>query len=165
MNAKILSVTLSCFLYSTAHAESPPLVTFQSLAPDMAVKLAQATLKSCREKGYQVAVSVVDRMGVPQVLIRDRYAGAHTPETAYRKAWSAASFRTDTQSLMEETQAGKTQSGVRFISEAMMAGGGVPIEAGGSIVGGVGVSGAPGGELDDVCAREGLKAIEEDLLF
>ena len=129
------------------------------------MKLAQATLKACRAKGYQVAVAVVDRMGVPQVMVRDRYAGAHTPETARRKAWTAVSFRTDTQTMMEETQAGKIQSGVRFIADAMMVGGGVGIEAAGSLVGGIGVSGAPGGDMDDACAREGLAAIEEQLLF
>lgn len=146
-------------------AEEEALVSFQVLTPDTAVELAQATLEACREKGFQIAVSVVDRMGVPQVMIRDRYAGAHTPETARRKAWTAVSFRTDTVTMMEETQAGKMQSGVRFISEAMMVGGGVPVNAGGSMIGGVGVSGAPGGDLDDECAREGIAAIEDKLLF
>ncbi len=161
----LAALLLACAgIQGSAHAEEPALITFQTLSPDLAMKLAQATLKACRSKGYQVAVSVVDRMGVPQVMIRDRYAGAHTPETARRKAWTAVSFRTDTQTMMEETQAGKIQSGVRFIADAMMVGGGVGIEAAGSLVGGIGVSGAPGGDMDDACAREGLSAIEE-LLF
>ena len=98
-------------------------------------------------------------------MIRDRYAGAHTPETARRKAWTATSFRTNTSELVEITAAGQPQSGVRHVVEALMIGGGVLIDAGGSMVGAIGVSGAPGGELDDVCANAGIAAIEEEISF
>jgi uncharacterized protein GlcG (DUF336 family) len=148
---------------AAASAEEP-LMSFKVLTPETALELAQATLKACREKGYQVAVAVVDRSGTPQVMLRDRYAGTHTPGTATRKAWTATSFRTDTLSLAEETQAGKAQSGVRFVEGALMLGGGVLIEVGGSLVGAVGVSGAPSGEQDDACARAGLETIEEKLM-
>ena len=141
-----------------------PLMSFKVLTPETALELAQATLKACREKGYQVAVAVVDRSGTPQVMLRDRYAGTHTPGTATRKAWTATSFRTDTLSLAEETQAGKAQSGVRFVEGALMLGGGVLIEVGGSLVGAVGVSGTPSGEQDDACARAGLETVEEKLM-
>jgi len=146
-------------------AEKEVLISFKVLAPETALELAQATMAACSKKGYQVAVTVVDRMGIPQVMLRDRYAGAHTPSTATRKAWTAASFRTDTMTMMEETQAGKTQSGVRFVSEAMMIGGGIPVTAAGTMVGAVGVSGAPGGEEDHKCAKAGIAAIEESLMF
>jgi len=46
-----------------------------------------------------------------------------------------------------------------------MLGGGVPVEANGSIVGAVGVSGAPAGSADDKCARAGIDAIAADLAF
>ena len=108
---------------------------------------------------------MVDRAGVTQVILRDQLAGAHTPETARRKAWTAVSFRSDTLTMAEETQAGKAQSGVRFVAEAMMIGGGIPVNAGGTMVGGVGVSGAPGGEEDHKCAQAGIDAIEESLMF
>jgi len=147
-------------------AEEPPaLVSYQTLSPEAALELAEATLAACRKAGFQVAVAVVDRSGVPLALLRDRYAGAHTPETATRKAWTAVSFRTDTLAMAEETAAGKPASGVRHISNALMVGGGVQVEAGGNLVGAVGVSGAPGGEGDDSCAREGLAAIEDKLAF
>ena len=126
-------------------AEEKSLVTFKILTLDAAMELAQASLADCRKRGYQVTVAVVDRFGTVQVILRDRFAGPHTPETARRKAWTAISFRTNTLSLAELTQAGKEPSGVRFVSEALMVGGGVPVEAAGSIVAGIGVSGAPGG--------------------
>lgn len=133
------------------------------LTPETALKAAQAALKQCRGSGYQVAIAVVDRMGVVQVLLRDRFAGPHTPRTARGKAWTAVSFRTNTTALAELTQAGKPQSGIRGISGVVMIGGGMLIEAGGSLVGAIGVSGAPGGAEDDKCAAAGIAAIREDL--
>lgn len=153
---------MMCSLPPAAAEEA--LVSFKALTPEAALELAQASLKACREKGYQVAVAVVDRSGTPQVMLRDRYAGSHTPGTATRKAWTATSFRSDTLALAEETQAGKPQSGVRFVENALMLGGGVLVEAGGSMVGAVGVSGAPSGAQDDACAKAGIVTIEEKLL-
>lgn len=135
------------------------------MTPETALKVAKVSLETCRSKGYQVAVVVVDRMGVPQAMIRDRYAGAHTPDTAYRKAWTAVSFREDTVALSKNTGAGTPQAGARQITNALMLGGGVPIEAGGSTIGGVGISGAPSGEADDECGRAGIAAVSADLEF
>src|SRR5210317_2389074 len=75
------------------------LVEVKTMTPETALKLASASLKSCRKQGFQVAVAVVDRMGVTQVMLRDRFAGAHTPHTARRKASTAVSFRTNTTDL------------------------------------------------------------------
>ena len=136
---------------------------FKALKPEIAFKLAQETMNACRDMGYQVAVAVTDRFGNIQVLIRDQLAGMHTPEIAERKAWTAASFKSDTQTMMEETQAGKPQSGVRFAEKAIMVGGGLMVEVQGSLVGAIGVSGAPGGIEDEKCAKVGLEAIEDDL--
>lgn len=153
---------ISCLPHAGAEER---LATFKVMKPELALELAQATLDACRKAGFQVAVAVVDRAGVTQVILRDQLAGAHTPETARRKAWTAVSFRADTLAMMEETQAGKAQSGVRFVSDAMMIGGGIPVNAGGTMVGGVGVSGAPGGEQDHKCAQAGIDALEESLMF
>lgn len=165
-NRKLLIGMLAVGLSGVVNAaDEPALVTFQALSLETARALADATLDACRKAGFQIAVAVVDRSGVPQVVLRDRYAGAHTPDTATRKAWTAASFNTDTLALADTTQAGKPQSGVRNVTHALMIGGGVPIEVAGSLVGAVGVSGAPGGVQDDACARSGLTAIEERLMF
>lgn len=159
-------VILSLFLAAgTAKAEENGLFTSQSLTPETALMAASAALKKCRDEGYQVAVAVVDRMGVLQVLLRDRYAGAHTPETARGKAWTAASFRTNSSVMAEATQAGQPQSGVRHVPGSLMIGGGMVIEAAGSLVGAIGVSGAPGGEMDDLCASAGIEAIEDLIAF
>lgn len=141
--------------------------TFQtrSLTPETALVAAQAAMEACRKQGYQVAVAVVDRAGLLQVLLRDRFAGPHTVEVAGNKAWTAVSFRTSTLALMAETQAGRPMSGIRSVPRMLAVGGGQMIEGGGAILGAIGVSGAPGGEADDVCASAGIKAIADAVEF
>ena len=141
--------------------------TFQtgSLTPETALVAAKAALETCRKSGYQVGVAVVDRAGLTQVFLRDRFAGAHTVEVAMSKAWTAASFRTSTMSLATETQAGRPMSGLRNQPRFLAAGGGLPIEAAGSTFGAIGVSGAPGGEADEACANAGIKAIADSIEF
>ena len=148
-----------------AFAESDALRSFRVMKPPVALDLASAALEHCRSQGYQVAVAVVDRFGIPQVMLRDELAGAHTPETARRKAWTAVSFRTGTLELAELTKAGQDASGIRFVSDAMLVGGGVMVEVAGEVVGGVGVSGAPGGAIDEECAVAGVEAVMEELEF
>ena len=139
--------------------------TTKSLTPETALVAAQAALEFCRKQGFQVAVVVTDRSGLPQVLLRDRFAGAHTVDVASNKAWTAASFRTSTTSLAEETQPGKTMSGLRSLPRFMAAGGGQVIEGGGQVFGAIGISGGPGGEADDSCATAGIRAIADVIQF
>ena len=164
-NAKAgLSIALALLSVPALAAETS---TFEmkALTPEAALKAAQAALARCRADGYQVSVAVVDRSGLAQVMVRDRYAGAHSPETATNKAWTAVSFRTDTGELTRITQPGQPSSGIRNLPRVVAVGGGVKIEAAGSIIAGIGVSGAPGGDADEVCARAGVKAIADSLEF
>ena len=133
------------------------------LTPETALKASQAALRSCRDRGFQVAVAVVDRMGVVQALLRDRYAGPHTPDMASAKAYTAVSYRTNTTELAEASQPGRPASGIRHRPGIAAVGGGMMIEAGGSLLGAIGVSGAPGAREDDACAADGIAAIREDL--
>ncbi len=139
--------------------------TTKSLTPETALAAARAALEHCRKAGYQVAVAVVDRSGVPQVMLRDRFAGTHTVKVAIDKAWTAASFKIPTSALAKETQAGMPMSGLRSHPRVLAIAGAQPIEAGGSLFGAIGVSGAPGGEADDACAAAGIKAIADAIEF
>lgn len=138
--------------------------TVKQMTPETALKAAQAALLSCRKQGFQIAVAVVDRAGVAQVVLRDRFAGPHTVETAINKAWTAVSFRQDTLALATST-ADPRHAGVRAIPRVVAVGGGVLVEAAGSILGAIGVSGAPGGEADDSCAKAGIESIRDDISF
>ena len=141
------------------------LVSYKSLAPAVALELAQAALADCQKRGYQVAAAVVDRFGIVQVVLRDRYAGPHTPATASGKAWTAATFRSSTSSLFTISQPGMMQAGIRNLPGAIIIGGGLVVETGGSLVGAIGVSGAPGGDADEACAKAGIEAVQSKLDF
>ena len=159
--AALVALGLVC---STAQAAEVTFTT-ANLTPEAALQAAQAALASCRESGYQIAVSVTDRSGSPIAILRDRLAGPHTPETATRKAYTAASFRMPSATLAEETQPGKETSGIRDLDKVLALGGGLPIEAAGAMVGAIGVSGAPGGAADQACAQAGIDAIQDELDF
>ena len=156
------SLALALALFSSS-ALAQATFSVRVLTPDTALKAAHAALKKCRDSGYQATVAVVDRMGVLQVLLRDRFAGPHTVDMASAKAYSAVSFRTNTSELAEATQAGRPQSGIRNRPGVAAVGGGMVIEASGSLLGAIGVSGAPGGKEDDSCAAAGIEAIREDI--
>ena len=156
-------VAASAFVLSVPLAAAQATFTLRVLTPETALKAAQAALKKCRDSGYQATIAVVDRGGVLQVLLRDRFAGPHTVELARAKAYTAASFRTATAALAEATQPGRPQSGIRNRPDVAAVGGGLTIEAGGSLLGGIGVSGAPGGSEDERCAAAGIEAIREDI--
>ncbi|MBK0329099.1 heme-binding protein [Rhodobacteraceae bacterium F11138] len=161
-----MAATASLAFPAMAQDDTDALVHFKALKPEVAQQMAQAALIACRDAGYQVGVTVVDRFGLPQVFLRDQYAGAHVYETSRRKAWTAVSFRSSTTDLAASTAAGQVSSGIRHLSEALPLGGGLVVyEGGGSVVAGIGVSGAPGPDLDDVCAEAGIAAIEDQIAF
>ena len=162
---KLVAALAIALLFTVQARAQDALVTFKSLSPEVALDLARAALADCRKRGYQAAVAVVDRFGVAQVMLRDRFAGPHTPSTAIGKAWTAVSFRTNTTELALASKEGTSQSGVRGLPGAVILGGGILIEAGGALVGAVGVSGAPGGDADDACAKAGIEAVRDRLEF
>jgi uncharacterized protein GlcG (DUF336 family) len=163
-NACVLAAALAAAATGAA-AATEATYAVKLLTPETALKAAQAALAHCRNAGHQVAVAVVDRSGLVQVLLRDRFAGAHTLDIAPQKAWTAASFRMPTATLAAETQAGRPMSGIRGAPGVMAIGGGQVIEAAGAVLGAIGVSGAPGGEADDACALAGIRAIADAIEF
>jgi len=161
----VSTATLLLAAFSAPALSQSGTYALRQLTPETAIKAVRAALDDCRKRGYQVTVAVVDRAGVAQALIRDRFAGPHTVQTAIGKGYTAVSFRTDTLEFAKTTQPGAPSSGVRWLPNVVAVGGGVVIEAGGALVGAIGVSGAPTGEADEACARAGIAAIRDDLEF
>ena len=167
----MIARTLVAALLTLAFLECAPsraqqaLIVYKTLSLEIALDLANAALADCRQRGFQVAVAVVDRFGVTQVVLRDRFAGPHTPATAAGKAWTAVSFRTNTTDLVPLTQPGMPQAGIRNLPGVVILGGGIMVQAGGSLLGAVGVSGGPGGDTDDACANAGISAIQNKIDF
>jgi uncharacterized protein GlcG (DUF336 family) len=156
---------LTALAVSPVRADDAALVIYKSLTPELALEAAQAAMKTCRDNGYQIAVAVVDRFGQPQVLLRDRFAGMPAPDTATRKAYTALSFRASTSDLAKSVRDGQLDSGLARLPNVAMLGGGLVIETGGTLLGGIGVSGAPGGDKDEACAKAGLDAIRDKIDF
>lgn len=164
MKNVVIAAVVALGAASSVQAQSQSLVfSTRSIAPEAALRVARAALDHCAKQGYQVAVTVSDRAGHPLVMLRDRLAGPHTPQVATDKAYTALTFKLDTLALARLTQPGQEASGIRHVARAVAIGGGRNIQAGGSTIGAVGISGAPGGEADDVCAKAGIAAIADDL--
>jgi len=168
MQQLILGITAAgCLLVGTASAPAVAqdgTFSVKHLTPETALKAADAALKACRSDGFQVAVAIVDRSGILQVLLRDRFAGPHTVSIAENKAWTAVTLRQDTLGLAQLSGAGE-MSGLRHFPRIVAVGGGIAIEGGGAILGGIGISGAPGGAADAKCAQAGIDAIVDDVTF
>ena len=173
MNRKkslILAVSLLTTTVFVNANQSPEFYQFRSLSLDLASKAAWAAINDCRKRGFSVAVAIVDRGGNAQVQLRDRFAGPHTPETAFRKAWTANSFRQSTADLAGMLEEKRIPNQVSNNPGALLVGGGVLIEAAGEIIGAIGVSGAPPGKserdsIDGACALAGIEEIREELDF
>ena len=143
-----------------AHAEQPLTVNIKRLSMETALNIAQAAIAKCRKEGVQIAVTVVDRGGHPQVVLRDVLAMDITLEISKQKAHTAMAFNTPL-SQMEDRFTKPFQ--VAKLDGLVVAAGGLPINIGGNILGGVGVSGAPSGETDEKCAKAGIDAVAADL--
>jgi len=144
---------------STA-AQAEGLLTQKNLSLDMAQAIANGALEKCRQLGFNAAVVVVDRDGLPIITMRDDNAGLHTPEGADRKAYTARTFRSPSADFVKRTSEPAT-SGSREYTRVLALAGGLPIKVGNDVVGAVGVSGTPG--QDDVCSQAGIDKVAAQL--
>lgn len=143
-----------------AEDEQPLMVEIKRLSLESALTIARGAIEQCRKEGVQVAVTVVDRGGHPQVVLRDVLAMDLTITISRQKAYTAMSFNTPTSELAKRFTAPVS---IAKVDNVLPAAGGLPIQAGGTILGGVGVSGAPSGETDEKCAKAGVDAILGEL--
>ncbi len=164
MKRIILAAALSIATAMSAWADEA-IVTYKSIAPDIAFDLARAALNKCRGDGYQVAVVVLDRFGAPLATLRDRFAGIGALDIATGKAWTAVNFSQDTAEFLKKVKDGTLSPGLATLPKVTPLVGGIIIQAGGSILGGVGVAGAPGGDKDEACAKAGLESVQDKLDF
>lgn len=143
-----------------AAGEQPVVINVKRMSMETALHIAQATIAQCRKEGVQVAVTVVDRSGQTQVVLRDVLAMDLTLTISYQKAYTAMSFNSPTSELAKRFN---SVGSVAKVDNVLPSAGGVPVTAGGTILGGVGVSGAPSGLTDEKCARAGVEAVHADL--
>ncbi|MBT4192733.1 MAG: heme-binding protein [Gammaproteobacteria bacterium] len=155
----ISSLILLSFLSSTAFAqEEPAMVSTKRLTLPTALMIAQAAIAECTKQGIQIGVTVVDREGIVQVALRDTIAAQITIPISKGKAYTAANFNSATSAMGD-----RANSPIGRAPGIIMSAGGLPIQVGGSLVGAVGVSGAPSGITDEECAQAGIDAVLDDL--
>lgn len=129
----------------------------------LAFEAASETVAVCAKQGYHETAQVVDTDGVVIATLRGDGTGAHTLDSALYKAYTAASFKNDTLALAERAKGEDSILPLAKLPHVMFFGGGVPIKLGDEVLGAIGASGAPGGKLDDACARAGLDKIKDRL--
>jgi len=134
-------------------------VTQKSLSLGLAKTIAEAAIAECKTKGFATSVAVVDRAGQLMVLLRDENATAQTAEMSRRKAYTARMFRTSTMEFQKRT-AEPLYAAQRDVSEILALGGGVPIQIGDEVIGGVASSGSSQPQ-DDACARAGVAKVAD----
>jgi uncharacterized protein GlcG (DUF336 family) len=155
--ALLVAMTLS----SSAGAQG--LIMVPDVSYDMALVMATTAIEQCRSRGFAVGVSVVDRGGHVLVTLRDHAAAHHTVELAQRKAYTSRVFRQTPRAFSQRLIDNPISAGLGTTSGVVASLGGLPIKVGGQTVGGIGVSGAPGGENDEACAQAGIDKVADRL--
>jgi uncharacterized protein GlcG (DUF336 family) len=139
------------------------LLTTKLLSLDMARDIATAAIAACRKDGYQVSVVVTDRAGEPLVVLRDTFSNRFFTELAHGKT-NAVIMANTTSAALRDNRPDMVNE-LNLLDGVKVLAGGVPVQAAGSLIGAVGVSGAPGGDLDEACARAGVEVVREELEF
>ena len=154
-----LLITASLFLFQPAIADDESLyVSIKRMTMEVANTVAMAAVLDCRERGIQATATVVDKNGIVQAVVRDTLAPPISLLVAEQKAYTSANFSVATSVLNQQPE-----SPLSNVPGLMMGSGGVLIEAGGTIYGAIGVSGAPSGQIDEECANAGIAAVIDDL--
>jgi uncharacterized protein GlcG (DUF336 family) len=153
-----IATIMSGFLQPVWADEEAMFVNTKRLTLPTAIQIAQAAITECTKQGIQIGVTVVDREGIVQVTLRDTIAAQITVPISKGKAYTAANFNAATSALGD-----RANGPIGRAPGIIMAAGGLPIQAGGSLLGAVGVSGAPSGETDEACAQAGIDAVIDDI--
>jgi uncharacterized protein GlcG (DUF336 family) len=155
----IAGLALSCGLAGSANAQ---LVAGKDMSVTMAVTIAQTAVQTCKSQGYNVSAHVLGRGGEVLVAMRGDDTGPQTYENSFKKAWTSRAQRAPSVNFANAVKMNPT-AGAIHLSNMVPAQGGLPIMVGMDIVGAVGVSGAPGGDKDEACAKAGIDKVAADL--
>ena len=144
----------------SAHAQ---VLTHKDVSARMAWNIIEAATAHCEKEGWSVTVAVVDRVGRLRAYLQGDKASLANIELARRKAYTAVTFRRPSMEWAQRTAPGSELFGQRSLTDVIPLGGGIPIKIGEDTIGGIGVSGAPGQEKDEACAKAGLEKVADQL--
>lgn len=155
---RVTIFAISLLLSFSISADEAGMVGTKRMTMNTALMMAQAAIDACTEKGIQIGVTVVDREGIVQVTLRDTIAAQITVPISRGKAYTAANFNAATSALAD-----RADTPIGRVPGLIMSAGAVPVQVSGSLVGAIGVSGAPSGETDEECAQAGVDAVIDEL--
>jgi uncharacterized protein GlcG (DUF336 family) len=153
------AIALAAALVTPAHAE---LLTHKDLSLATALTIATVAGETCKAQGNRVSVTVVGRNGEIIVQLRGDGASPHTIENSFRKAYTSRTFRVSTGDFAKRVKDDPTIALIH-LTNVIAAQGALPIKVGDDVIGAVGVSGSPGGDKDEVCAKAGLDKVADEL--
>src|SRR3954465_193287 len=153
------AVPVVCALSMPANAQ---LLEQKAIPAAMALTIAQVAMDTCRTNGYRVSVSLVGRTGELLLQVRGDGTGPHTMENSFRKAYTSRTFRSSSGDFAKRLK-DNPQLPLIHLTNVIAAQGALPIMVGEDVLGAVGVSGAPGGEKDEVCAKAGIDKVADQL--
>jgi uncharacterized protein GlcG (DUF336 family) len=156
-----LSATFVLVALAQPAARAEGLVSAKRLSASLAAELVLAAVTACAQKGYHVGAVVLDTSGVQQAALRGDGAAPQNVLNAFDKAYTSVSFGADTTELVARSKTGAVSSAFAKVPHLLLNAGGVVIKVGNEIVGAIGLSGAPGGENDEICAKTALAQIKD----
>ena len=159
MARNLWALAAAILLGVPAAAGAQTVVSLRSISQNAAREAATVALETCRKNGYNVTVTVLNRTGRTVVVLHDDLANPHTIENSLRKAYTSLTFRVPSGEYGKRITARPTAAGALHLDKVTTLEGALPIMAGKEIVGSIGISGAPGGDKDAVCAKAGLDKI------
>jgi uncharacterized protein GlcG (DUF336 family) len=162
--ASVANLALSAlFIVSSQASASAETLTVHRIPASLAMEAVGEAVAACARQGYAETAVLVDSDGVRQAVLRGDGAGAHTLDSAYHKAYTAASFKADTSALVERSKTAPIAPLLAKLPNLLLFGGGLVIKLNDEVIGAIGAAGAPGADLDDNCARAGLDKIRDRL--
>jgi uncharacterized protein GlcG (DUF336 family) len=157
-----VAAAAASFVVAAAAPASAQLLARKDLSLGMALTIATTAIETCKANGYRVSAHVLGRNGEVLVTLRGDDTGPHTVENSFKKAYTSRTFRIPSGD-MEKRLKDNPQMGATFLTNFTTARGALPIKVGEDVIGAVGVSGAPGGEKDEVCSKAGIDKVAADL--
>jgi uncharacterized protein GlcG (DUF336 family) len=157
----LAGLSLACALACGTSANAQ-VIAHKDISLAMATTMAMTAIETCKGQGYSVSVHVVGREGQVILGLRNELAGPATFENSMKKAYTARTFRTPSGKFADGVK-GNPSAGALFLTNIVPAQGALPILVGDDVIGAIGVSGAPGGDKDEACAKTGIEKVSADL--
>jgi uncharacterized protein GlcG (DUF336 family) len=159
---KLYHIAAAALAVTVAGPASADLLARKDLSLATSLTIATTAIEQCKTNGYQVSATVVGRSGEVILQLRGDNTGPHTMENSFRKAYTSRTFRVPSGEIAERLKQ-NPQLPLIHLSNVVAAQGALPIKVGDEVIGAIGVSGAPGGEKDEVCSKAGIDKVAAEL--